>query len=141
MGTKKKIALVAVPLAILSFSLSFVIWPNPVGVAVPGAHLVPYFMIVSAFESVAFGVGVALLIFGWPLLQRLGATGHLAAAAFVSAVWSLISWWPHDNMHRVNGMDNFNGLLRIEYMFHVTLIVAGFIVAAYLWRLMSQEKS
>ena len=33
-------------------------------------------------------------------------------------------WWPHDNLHLHNGMD-MQGLLFIEYGFHVTLIIAA----------------
>ncbi len=34
----------------------------------------------------------------------------------------------HDNLHKVNGM-NIQGLLYIEYAFHVTIIIAGVILA------------
>lgn len=135
MKTQYKFALVAVPLAIISFLLGRVIWPDPVGMAGPDASLIPYFMFIGALESLAFGLGISFLIFGWPrMISAVPGSSSLATASFVSIVWMLISWWPHDNMHRVNGMENFAGLLRIEYIFHFTLIIAAFIVAMYLWK-------
>jgi len=125
--------LVGVPAAIISFALGRVIWPEMAGVPGPSAALLPHFIFVSALESVAFGLGVGFLLFGWGHLAKAGAD-KLAKAAFISIAWFLVSWWPHDNMHRVNGMDNFEGLIRIEYTFHVTLIVGGIILAAYFWR-------
>jgi hypothetical protein len=38
-----------------------------------------------------------------------------------------VSWWPHDNMHIHNAM-NIDGLIVIEYVFHFTLIAAGFVL-------------
>lgn len=48
--------------------------------------------------------------------------------AYLSLSWLLISWWPHDNLHLHNGM-NLQGLLYIEYGFHLTLIIASLILA------------
>ncbi|HEV8224498.1 MAG TPA: hypothetical protein VGP74_04510, partial [Rubrobacteraceae bacterium] len=42
--------------------------------------------------------------------------------------WFLVSWWPHDNLHIHNGED-LQGLLYIEYGFHVTLMLAGIVLA------------
>ncbi len=47
---------------------------------------------------------------------------------YLSVGWFLVSWWPHDNLHIHNGMD-LQGLLYIEYGFHVTLIVAALVLA------------
>jgi len=134
MKTHYKIALVAVPSAIVALLLTQVIWPNPMGASTPDASLMPYFIFIAGLECLAFGIGLAFAIFGWPMLRRLSGEGWLSTAMFISTVWLLVSWWPHDNMHRVNGMENFAGLLRIEFLFHFTLIIAGFIVATYLWR-------
>ena len=140
MKTKYKFILVALPLAIISFFLSRVIWPEPIGMVGPEASLIPHFIFLSALESVSFGIGVAFALFGW-LKVRASGTGQskLNIAAFVSATWFLVSWWPHDNMHRVNGMNDFAGLLRIEYLFHLTLIIAGGIIALFLWKQISNS--
>jgi hypothetical protein len=47
-----------------------------------------------------------------------------AVIIYLSTVWLLGNWWVHDALHIVNGM-NPTGLLKIEYGFHVTLILAG----------------
>ena len=47
---------------------------------------------------------------------------------YLSIGWFLVSWWPHDNLHIHNGMD-MQGLLYIEYSFHVTLIIAALVLA------------
>jgi len=133
MKTSYKITAVTLPVAIASFMLGRVIWPDPSGMPGPDATLLPHFIFISALESIAFGIGIAFLIFGWPLVAK-GAKDKLTVASFISVLWYLISWWPHDNMHRTNAMDDFAGLLRIEYIFHFTLIIAGMILAAYLWR-------
>jgi hypothetical protein len=52
----------------------------------------------------------------------------------LSAAWLLISWWPHDNLHRTMMMGDYWQLIRIEWAFHFTLIVAGVIVASYIWK-------
>ena len=52
---------------------------------------------------------------------------------FIATAWLLISWWPHDNMHKHNGMD-LAGLLRIDYLFHVSMMVAGAVLAYSLVR-------
>ena len=49
-------------------------------------------------------------------------------AAYLAIGWLLVSWWPHDNMHIHNGND-LQGLLYIEYGFHVTLMIAGLVLA------------
>ncbi len=46
---------------------------------------------------------------------------------FIALPWMLVSWWPHDNLHVHNGM-NLQGLLYIEYGFHLTLIIASLIL-------------
>jgi hypothetical protein len=47
---------------------------------------------------------------------------------YLAIGWFLVSWWPHDNMHIHNGND-LQGLLYIEYGFHVTLMAGGLILA------------
>jgi hypothetical protein len=133
-GTVVRLATVAV-FAALAFSLTFVIWPNPVGAPEPPAGLIPVFIVLGAADSLAFGVGVAFLIFGFPLLARLGGTGPLTWASYLGIGWSLVSWWPHVNMHRVNGA-SFEGLVMIDLIFHLTLIAVAMILAAFFLRVM-----
>ncbi len=137
MKTFAKFLLVALPVAVAALLLGRVIWPDMPGMAGPTTQQIPFFIFISALEAISFGLGVAWLLFGLPQARAYaGADARLRLAAFYSITWLLVSWWPHDNMHRVNGMDDFAGLLRIEFIFHFTLIVAGFILATFFWGLM-----
>lgn len=134
-----KVAAVAAPLAIITFLLSRVIWPDLPGMVSPAAEQLPFFLFLSAMESVSFGLGVAFVVFGWQKLQVAGDRSTLTKLSFASVTWFLVSWWPHDNMHRVNGMDDYWGLLRIEFLFHFTLMVCGGILALYVWRQITRQ--
>jgi len=90
------------------------------------------FMILGAIQSLVFGLGIAFLIFGFSLTgARMPANLGWARAAHFAIAWSLFSWWPHSNFHQTLVPDNISGLLAIEYGFHVTLILAGLIVAYF----------
>ena len=121
-------------LAAATFLLSRVIWPDLPGMLPPSSFQLPFLIGVSLIESIAFGIGASLLIFGWKLVRGRSSREWLV---FFSAAWSLVSWWPHDNLHRTMHMGDYNQLIRIEYGFHFTLIIAGVIIASYLWRLWS----
>lgn len=136
MKLSTKMGMVVVLFAVPAFLLGRVIWPDPVDtMMIPTASQLPYFIFIALLEAVAFGIGVAFLLFGWPLVQSMQANRPGTMWFFIAIVWSLVSWWPHDNMHRHNGED-MAGLLRIEYIFHFTLIVAAFIIARQFWKLL-----
>jgi ABC-type Fe3+ transport system permease subunit len=40
----------------------------------------------------------------------------------------MVSWWPHLGLHASNGLD-LQGLLYIDYLFHLPLEVAGVVLA------------
>ena len=99
----------------------------------------PLFILLNVVEVLAFGFGISFLIFGYPLMQTIfPASKGLTLAAHLSIAWLLFSWWPHDSLHVANGL-NLNGLLIIEYAFHVTLMVAGVILACFLLALVRQR--
>jgi hypothetical protein len=142
MKASGKIVLVAVPLAIVTFLLGRVIWPDLSDMAMPTVTQLPFFIFLSALESLSFGLGVAFAMFGWPYLRSVAGQGRtLRRMAFFAITWLLVSWWPHDNMHRVNGMGDFAGLLRIEYLFHFTLMIAGFVLAVFFWKLITESRT
>lgn len=116
------------------------IWPASTEMA-PNAAQLPFFIFLSALEAVAFGIGVSFLLFGYPLIKKV-STGsrNLALLMYLTISWLLISWWPHDNMHAANGT-NMDGLLRIEYIFHSTLIVSALILAYCFFRVFSTSKA
>src|SRR5689334_6407924 len=127
MKTSTKFTIITIVFAVAAFSLGKVIWPDIDGAPMPTAGQVPFFIFLSALEALAFGVGIAFAALGWKYAKALIPEKSQAVLSFVAIVWLLISWWPHDNMHRVNGMDT-TGLLNIEYIFHFTLILCGFIL-------------
>ena len=134
MKTWLKVLLVTLVVAVPAFVLGPIIWPpDPHGAAPAGLQL-PLFMVLAALESLTFGLGVAFIGYGLPLVRRVagGSRAH-ARMAFSATAWLLISWWPHDNMHIHNGGD-LAGMLVIEYLFHVSLMVAGAILAYTLVR-------
>lgn len=133
MKRSTKIILTTLVFGVPAFALGRIIWPDSPGIMQPTAAQFPFFVFLAAIEAVAFGLGMSFLLFGWPLVRRVRSTEAGKMALFLSITWLLVSWWPHDNMHRHNGMD-IAGLLIIEYLFHLTLIIASFIVAWYFWK-------
>jgi hypothetical protein len=123
-----KVALVTALFAIPAMALGQVIWPPAPGGPEPSAGQLPFFILLAVFEAVTFGLGVSFLLFGFaPLRRAVGATWR-TWAIYLSIGWFMVSWWPHDNLHIHNGND-LQGLLRIEYGFHVTLMLAGIVLA------------
>ena len=129
MKTWIKVALVTALFAVPAMALGQVIWPPAPGSPEPSAGQLPFFIFLSVFEAVAFGLGISFLLFGFPALLRLARGSRLRAwAMYLSVGWFLVSWWPHDNLHLHNGLD-LQHLLYIEYGFHVTLIIATVVLA------------
>lgn len=134
MTTKTKGTVLSTAVAVCAFILGPIIWPNPADGYMPTSGQMPFYMLVSAFEAVAFGIGLSFVVFGWPVFQKMRRSHPQESLwVFIAAAWLLVSWWPHDNFHRANGHDTL-GLLYIEYAFHVTMIVAGIIIAAFLYK-------
>ena len=107
-------------------------WQASPDLGTPPSTLLPLFILFQIIEGLAFGFGIAFLIFGYPLVQAISpASASLTRSAHLSIAWLLLSWWPHDSMHIHNGMSNMSGLLMIEYAFHVTAIIAGLILVRF----------
>lgn len=155
MKTSTKFFIITLVFAVISYSLNKVIWPEtgsidillsnviwPEGSAqIPTGLQLPLLILLAIIESVSFGVGMAFLFLGWKYIKELMPENKKNAMwSFVSIVWLLVSWWPHDNMHRINAPSNLAGLIKIEYMFHVTLILAGCILVYNFWKLLSTRK-
>jgi hypothetical protein len=125
------VLVLAVFLAVLTFGLDPVLWPTPAGVMTPPQPYLGVLMLVAGVESLAFGAGVAFAIAGYRWAIQAPGSRRLRVAAYVSVVWTLVSWWPHDSFHRVTAHDNWAGLVRIELGFHLTLVAAAVIIAGY----------
>ncbi len=128
-----KFFLVAGLAALATLAFTMIVWPLSLDTNFsPPASLMPLFMGVGFLSSVTFGIGIAFLIFGHKPMRRVESGHGLTFWTFVSTIWILISWWPHENLHRVVDENNYYTLIWIEYGFHVTVYIAGIIVAAYL---------
>jgi len=125
-----QVALTVLAAGVPAFLLARVIWPDGAGAPAPPLPVLPVFIAISALEALLFGVGVAFVIFGRRWLPS--DSSRLATASFAAVAWSLLSWWPHDNFHRVT--HDFYGLAGIEIGFHLTLIASILVIAAYFIR-------
>ncbi len=122
-----KWSLVTLLVGALAFVLTPV-WPVPPSAPQPPESLLPLFILLSLGESVSFGLGVAFVIFGHPLLGRMGRSARLTTAAYLAIAFLLINWWPHDNLHRITSGD-WSRLVLVEYGFHLPLMLAGAVLA------------
>ena len=134
--TVPRFAAVTAVVAIPAFVLAPMLFTAPADAPEPTSAQLPLFIALGAFEALAMGLAVAVLLFGGRWFQRLFSSPARVRAAHLSVVWFLGNWWIHDNLHIVNGM-NLGGLLAIEYAFHVTLMIAA---ASLVWALAGQAK-
>ena len=136
MKTPAKVVIVSLVLGILGFLTEpngplGAFWaPDPAMPQAMGVQL-PLFMALGAVEALALGLGVSFLLFGYSTMKaNTSVSEPLARAAHLSIAWFLINWWAHDSLHQHNGL-HLGGLLRIDYGFHFTLILAGLILARF----------
>jgi hypothetical protein len=112
-----------------AFLSSRFIWPPHPMVPHPTEGQIPFLVGLSVAEAVALGVGVVFLLSGWRFAERPTALSPwLRWASYLSVGWLLVSWWPHDNLHIHYALDMWP-LIAIEYVFHVSLMVCGAILA------------
>ena len=108
-----------------------ILWPtsDPPLFPEPSAGQVPFFVLLQVVTCLTFGLGVSFLIFGLPVVRGVSADRRLRAwLAYLSIGWLLVSWWPHGHLHQHNGHD-LQGLLYIEYGFHVAPMLAALVLA------------
>ena len=119
-------AIIAVP----AFLVNPIVWaPAPDG-PVPTAAQIPYLVAMDAMQAIFLGLGVSFLLFGLPIMRNISPDSKTRAwAMYLSIAWLMISWWPHIGMHVHNSPDNLQGLIYIDYLFHVPLMIAGAVLA------------
>lgn len=107
--------------------------PNPTSVQLP------FFLLLNIIESISFAGAVVLLISNFPKRALSSLSLKQTRIAYICLIWFLGNWWAHDSLHMNNGM-NLQGLLYIEYGFHVTMIMSAFYL---LWiaNMLRQAKS
>ena len=130
MKASPKIVVITILVAIVAFLTEAsgpfgMFWAPASDMPAPAGTQIPLFMLLGVAEALALGVSVSFLLFGYSGLRMNAAVSpSLARGTHLSIVWLLGNWWAHDSLHQHNGM-NLTGLLRIEYGFHITLIIAG----------------
>jgi hypothetical protein len=135
-----KVTVVTVIVGVAAMALGPILWPIAEGGAQPTAGQLFFFIVLEAIQSLAFGLGIAFLLFGLPTVRGVSPNSQLMAWAMYQSIgWLLVSWWPHSHLHQVVG-ENLQGLLYIEYGFHVTVII-GAIVLAYGFLSLLREQS
>ncbi len=129
MKTWIKATIVTIVCGVPTIPLGELLWPPVKMPEIPTSSQFASLVVVGVIESIAFGLGVAFLIFGWHVVKRaLVVNQTLARWMYASIAWTLVSWWPHDRLHMHYGM-RIQPLIGIEYGFHVTLIIASLIIA------------
>lgn len=125
----QRFVLITLVVAAPAFVLGPIIWPPDAHGPAPAGLQLVLLVALSALESLAFGLGVAFVVNGLPLVRRVaGGSPARAWITFMATAWLLLSWWPHDNMHKHNGSD-IGGLIVIEYLFHFSMVLAGGAIA------------
>jgi hypothetical protein len=134
MRTNVKFSLITVAAGVPAFLLTPVLFPVNPNVAAPPDSLLPSFIILAIIESLFFGIGIAFLALGLPMMRRVASVSGVPAwPAFVAIGYLTASWWPHLGMHRVAGMD-YDKLILVDYGFHLPYILAAGAVAHFFFR-------
>ena len=140
MKTWHKVLLITLATAVPAFIVAPIVWPPNLHGGTPVGLQLLLFMLLAGLDALAFGLGVAFICYGLPLVRRVAdASGANTWITFIATAWLLISWWPHDNMHKHNGMD-LGGLLVIDYVFHISMMVAGVVLAYNLVRALQSAR-
>lgn len=112
--------------------LGFFWRPDP-SFPIPTPEQQPFFVALNVFQSIGFALGIALVTFGWHRLKPIGeASLRCVRLAFISTAWLIGNWWIHDSLHVANG-HTMDGLLIIEYGFHLTLMIGGLLIARFMY--------
>jgi hypothetical protein len=138
MSTTAKAAVLALVIAVPAFLIAPMLFPPAPGPG-PSSTQMPFFLLLTVFDSLLLGIGVAFVVFGWPLVRRVAPGSRaIATAMFIGVAWLTISWYPHIGLHMSAFGSTFGGLLVIDYLFHVPLYVVGLLL---IWGLASYLQS
>jgi hypothetical protein len=124
-----KVLIVTVLVAVPAFLLGPVLFPPWAGGPTPTAGQLPFFLFLATGDALLLGLGISFLLFGFPVMRQVSPDSRLRAwAMYLSIGYLMVSWWPHLNLHAHNGT-NLQGLLYIDFLFHLPLEVAGVALA------------
>lgn len=128
MGRKIEALLITFLLGTFSLLFGEIFWP-PSATLTPTIEQVMYFLPLYAVEAALFGAGVAFAFMAFPLIKK--TPGHLRSHlwyVYISMVWLLVSWWPHERLHLFVGTD-VQKTLYVDYGFHLTTVIASLTLA------------
>jgi hypothetical protein len=111
-------------------------WAPVHGAPKPSDAALAGYVAERTIENVAFGIGVAILLWRRRWFAERTSDQLRASTAWLAAVWLLASWMPHGSLHMHIGMQP-DGLLIVEWIFHAGAIAA---TAALLWALLTSRK-
>lgn len=135
-----KFAILVVLIAVASVPLRFAVYgllKLPSGPA-PPAWALPGLLLNSLITSLALGVGIAFLIFGFPVVKHAEQFGRLTLLAYLSVGWYLVCWLAYQGVDFAAGHDLVLGsagyVLALGYSFHLTLMLAAVVLALFFYR-------
>jgi hypothetical protein len=129
--TSVKFLLITLAAGIPAFLLTPTLFPAPPDAPVPTDTQMIYFLGITAVETLFFGAGLAFLLLGVPMMRRVSRISGVSPwPAYVAIGYLTVSWWPHLGMHRVVGF-NLDGLLMVDYGFHLPYILSAGVVAHF----------
>jgi hypothetical protein len=129
MKTWVKVLIVTILVAVPAFLLGPVLFPPADMGVTPTAGQLPFFLFLAVGDALLLGLGVSFLLFGFPVMRKVSPDSRLRAwVMYLSIGYLMVSWWPHLNLHAHNGT-NLQGLLYIDYGFHLPLEIAGVALA------------
>lgn len=128
-NSRRLTLLLTILIGLPAFFLGRIIWPDSAEMPMLTGMQTGFFGFLALTQSLLLGFGVAFLVASFKFIR--GMDNSLRGRSWLGAaslIWLMISWWPHDNLHRTNGM-NVWGLIAIDYGFHLTLIIATLVLA------------
>ena len=125
-----KVVLVTVIVAVAAIVLGPIMWPPAEGGPSPTAAQIPFLLFLNLVQAIVLGLGVSFLAFGLQVVRKISPDSKARAwAMYLSVGYLMVSWWPHINMHVHNGPGNLQGLIIIDYFFHLPSMVAALVLA------------
>ncbi|MCE5291622.1 MAG: hypothetical protein LLG14_20620 [Nocardiaceae bacterium] len=147
---KLQLAGIATAATFITYGLNLIIWPAPKMTGMPGmgggdAPPPMWFNLTmwsaNFVESIIFGLGLVFALVAFPFFRNLTTHRTLGGWAYAAICWETLTWWPHDQMHRVRKPGDIMALLRIEVGFHITLAIGSVIIAAFVVAMLIQLRS
>ncbi len=135
-----KVLLVTVLVGIAAFMMGPIIWPPAEGNPSPSATQIPFLLFLNLVQATVLGLGVSFLAFGLSVMRRISPDSRVRAwAMYLSIAYLMVSWWPHINMHVHNGPNNLQGMIYIDYLFHLPSMIAALVVAYCFFSLLRER--